>query len=271
MDKLFNAYKSASLWKRTFAGGSFKKQFAFILEKNQADEETLLRCFFSTGRIGTKDSQKKHTDFLDKFTERGLLRLFVFLGCVLDEEQHTDDFFGPIDSIFSTLSDMNRVSCSPKWENEPLWSRPGIPCLLESMIQLLSAENTKYKVKNNQWLMFNDYCWQTAGSHAQKLADIALKDLANNTLYADMSVDKVATIVIERAKVVCAISEDEAKKCANYQEVEGDPPGSFKPIPGHCQVFIAAAKKQVNFVKALNTLMKETGGILIFQRYLGLT
>lgn len=263
-------YEEASSWKRSFAGGSFNKQFKILLERNQADEEILLRCFASTGQVGWKNEQRKETTFLEKFVDKGLVRLFTFLCCVLDDEQHTDDFFSPIHSIFDTLSDRNRVSCEPKWDNKPLWSHPGIPCLLESLIQLLSAEKTKYKVFNNRWTV-SGYCWQTAGSHAQQLADIAFSDLSNTPLYADMPIGKVASAIKDRAQVVCDMSDDEAKKSANYQEVDGNPTGGFKPMPGRCQVFFAAVKKQVNFVGDLKVLMNETGGLHIFRRYLGLT
>lgn len=42
-----------------------------------------------------------------------------------------------------------------------------VPCLLESLIQLISAERTKYKVFNNGWSR-NGCCWEAAAENAVK-------------------------------------------------------------------------------------------------------
>jgi hypothetical protein len=238
---------------------------------HKLDEEELLRCLISMRWIGMYDAQKKNAEFLEEFVDKGLVRLFVFVNCILDEKQLSDNFFGPIDYIFSILSDRNGVSCAPKWDRKPAWPLPGIPCLLESLIQLISAEKTKYSVYKNRWPSVSGFCWHTASDHAQKLLDIALKDLSNTPLYADISLYELAKVIRNRAQAVGNISDAEAKQCFNYMEVNGDPPGSFKPMPGHCQVLIAAAKKHVNFIKELKILMEVTGGHEMFRRYLSLS
>jgi hypothetical protein len=266
-------WEAASFWKRTFAGGSFKKQFKELLKRNQADEEILLQSLVSAGQKWKWTF--RDNNFIGKFVDKDLVKLFVFLNRVLSDEKRKDEkskveFFAPINMVFNTLSAKNRVSCETSGRGDkPYWSHPGIPCLLESLIQLLSAEKTKYTVVRNRWYDGPD-CWKVAGSHAQKLANLAFIDLSNTPQYADLSIGKVVKDIKYRARVVCAISSDEAKKLPNYREVNGRP-GGFSPMPGHCQVPMAAVLKEVDFVSELKILMIEINGLQIFQRYLGLT
>ncbi len=85
-----------------------------------------------------------------------------------------------------------------------------------------------------------------------------------NVRKADLSLPRVVNVVKERAKVVYAVSDEEAKKLSDYQEINGDPSGGFKPLPGHCHVFLAAVSKKVNFVDDLKVLMNETDSRQIF-------
>jgi hypothetical protein len=271
LDELYRIYQTASWWKRTFNGGRFKKEFEALWQKNQANAETLLRCLSSTRRIGWRDDQRNMVYFIERFLDKGYVRLFAFLCCILDEKQYdgksVGSLFSPIYSIFSTLYQRNGV-IGEGYSHKPSWE-PGIPCLLEALIQLISAEKTKYKVNNNRWPSIGSNCWQVAAEHAIELVDLAVPDLAQNPLYAGIQLDEIATFIKKRAADIRILSDVDAKNYTNYREVNGDPPGSFKPTPGHCQVLAAAASKQVNFVQELRTFSQESGAALVFKVFLG--
>lgn len=268
LDEFRDIYHSSSWWKRTFSRSRFQREFDAVIEKNQTQDEMVLRILATAGRIGLWNDPGNYPRFLEAFMDKELVDLFSFLYLVVDEKQHTDNCFGPINSIFDTLSKKNRVSCGPQCDNKPLWSHPDIPCLLESLIQLISGEKTKYKVYNNHWHN-NSMCWQTAAEHAKKLVDFAIENLKSNALYTGIEVDGVAAFVKHRAQLVHNVSDEDAKKLPNYREINGDQ-GGFKPMPGHCQVLMAAASKQVNFVEELRILMKESGANAIFKRFVRL-
>jgi hypothetical protein len=277
VDEFRKTWEAASGWKRNFAGGSFKKQFKALLEKNQADEEIFLQLFIypeQKGKWADNDLA-----FLEKFVDQKFVKLFSFLNCVLNDDKRKEEkgeaeFFGPQYHVFNTLVDNNRVSCeSSKRGDKPYWVHPGIPCLTEALIQLLSAEKTKYLVKNNRWYD-GDCCWEVSGHHARKLADIALDDLVKTPLYASLPIEKIIDDLKKRAQAVYRISKEQAKTLPNYREINGNPsygaPGAYCPMPGHCQIGMSASVKEVDYVSDLKTLIIELNGLEIFQRYLGL-
>lgn len=203
------------------------------------------------------------------------MRLFAFLCLVLDEKQevskHVSELWEPINSIFKILHKRDGFSSSGTLDEKPkMWLQPGIPCLLDALIQLISAEKTKYEIYNNRWGGLNPDCWKMSAEFAVKLVDFAVTDLAPNPLYAGVHLDEIAKVVKNRAAPLLHLSEDDAKKLPNYFRVRGDPEGSYSPQPGHAPVLMAAASKEVNFVKEVRTLSQESGAIVVFKLFIGL-
>lgn len=239
-----------------------------ILQKQGASEESLIKSFAACGKI-TGDTEKGFIRLLEKSIDRGHLKVISFLSGLLSDAMKDDNFpWAWTSTVFDILSDRNRVSCSDR-DHKPIWKHPGVPCLLESLMQLVSAEKTKYLVYNNRWAGFDYRCWKEAADHAMKLADMAFPELSSDPLYADLRLEDMKTNIQSRASHAYYVSEGEAKSCENYYEINGDPVGSgWKPLPGRFQVGWAIALKHLNFVKELKSTMNETQCTLVFERYL---
>lgn len=279
-DQFYERYLTTSWWKNLFSNGreKAKNEVRGLMEQNTIDSEEFLRCFATAGRIGIREDQELLVSFLTKFIDASLVRLFAYLTSVLDDKPCAVSIHRKMAYIFDTLSDNNKVSCSymgsthyPDYKAVPLWPHPGIPCLLEALIQLISAEKVKYVFKSNRWHV-PDCCWKTSGSHAKKLVSIAAADLSDKSMYKNIPLSKIFKFISDRADSVCNISEDQAKSCTNYREMIGNPPGNYKPLPGSCSVRVSALEKSdsIDYILELKSIMQESGAIEVFRMYLGL-
>jgi hypothetical protein len=278
-DQFHERYVGSSRLKHLFSPGRTKREFKSFLERNAIDEEQFLRCLASAGRIGIGKDQASLVSMLTRFIDVRLVRLFAYLTSALDDKPCDVNVHEKIAYIFETLSKNNQVSDPymsvthyPAYKAAPLWSHPGIPCLLEALIQLISAEKTKYVFYNNQWYA-PDCCWEISGAHAKRLVSIAGADLSNISEYKDIPLAKIFKIISDRADAVRNISEDQAKDCANYRKLDGNPPGGYKPLPGSCNIGVSALDEadHVDYIFELKLLMQESGAIEVFRRYLGLS
>ena len=72
--------------------------------------------------------QENDAKLLERFVDSGVVRLFAFISCVLDEKRRSDDeFFYPIYFFFNILSDRNGVSRDLKLDKRPVWLDGGLP------------------------------------------------------------------------------------------------------------------------------------------------
>ena len=273
-EDLMRKYKKTPWVIRQFKIASFKKELSNVLNKYEITEEILLKNMLAVGKLRFEERYHEYESFIEKMIDFAQVRVFVFLSCIFKETLDKENifynyYFSPIDFVFNLLSERNGVSDIQRSNHKPLWNYAGIPCLLESLIQLISAEKTKYTIYNSRWGGVSCHCWQVAAEHTIKLADLAFSDLSKDSLYSDVPLQEIIQNIKGRAERVRIISEEDAKLYESFLEINGAPTGSsFSPCPGHYQVMGAAVSKHVDYIEDLKTIMNETQAILIFQKYI---
>jgi hypothetical protein len=92
--------------------------------------------------------------------------------------------------FFLFLSNMNGVSCSATLKQ---WA-PGVAPLLESIIQLVSAERNRcvFTDPANYQFGFGPPSWLASSHNGMKLAESAMAYFAEEQRYADLNIQHVA-------------------------------------------------------------------------------
>ena len=218
---------------------------------------------------------KEYVSFLKTILEPELVNMFLFLSYIFDDQAIIDDkrVASLVYDAFNGLRERNAKSGyllpnwdASTWQNKTGWERPEIPFLLESLIQLISAEKTKVYIRNNYYLGRNSACWIESSNTSEKLAELAISILQTNPQYSDLPLKSISEKIRIRAETVRNISIEDAKSYENYYEIDGNPPGSYKPLPGHIQVYGSVYK--VDYVREFRVAMEQTQAILVLRKYL---
>ena len=270
---LAEEYNAVPRFKRHFKTESFKKELSNILKKYEINEEMLLKNMLAAGKLNLAEGCAEHISFLINMIGSAQVGIFKFLSLILieDSEYKIDKgFVAQFCSMEEALEDTNGVSQpSASTKYQKLWDNAGIPCLLESLILLISAEEEKVYVHNNRWPV-SPCCWIAAAENTIKLADMALFALSKDSLYSGIPLQVIIQNIKDRADKTRVISHEAAKTYSNYSEINGAPSGSsssYAPYPGRVQL-AGTMYNQLDYVQKLRTIINETQSIAIFRQYM---
>ncbi len=156
LETLFNEYQKASSLKRPFIVGSLRKKLVIVAKEHNLTWVMFLRIVFTAWRLklAAKSTKKLGQPVSDEFLlkifpegDKGFVYVFQFLACVFDYQAPEGDkeiWFRQITHVFEFLyRDHNEPLFADNAKLHIHWDEPGVPCLLEAFIMLISAEKTR--------------------------------------------------------------------------------------------------------------------------------
>lgn len=265
--KLRDAYARAGFVGRTFQAGSLAKAYSAMLAKHEATSEALLKQLTRASLLGD-DTEGAHLRFMETVATKPQVHVFLLLAGLVRGLRRPESGRKLFQNVFDSLSSGNGVSL---WTpHDPEWSRPGIPCLLEALIQLVAAEQTTYTIAG-PGARGERRCWVASALFSMKCAELAAEDLTKDEIYAGLDVASVVDAITSRAAAVRDMSDEEALGRAHQQTIPdyNVARGGFHFLAGFASIQVANSSGDVDFFKELRPCAKETGARAILDRYLG--
>jgi hypothetical protein len=281
INALHQSYSNAGFFKKNFQSGTFRKSFQDVLSNYQITEENLFKIL-SARSVINKNSPPKYISFLsfisglssystnDTYVMPASPYMFQLLSCILSNEATDAAVVMIFMRAFDTIQKWNRVTTlTASVEPGPLWKKPAIPLLLESLIQLISADKSKVRITGLGNLS-GRRCWTVSAENSIKLAQSSLKELEKESYCKNLPIHEFVNNIIERAKIIVDLSEEKAKSFENYLEMPDNnyQPGGWHPWPGYAEIQSANEKKIISFAKELLLYSNQTHTDQIFQAYL---